>query len=147
MKIIVSVLMLTLSACSPKGVNDHRIVTVGNARPSIEAVVISHQSVMIEVGTTGMGPVIGGTTGGLIANNNSDDIGIIIAGIIAGAVVGEVVESDGNLHQATEYVIQTQNGLLLTVVQANQKKPIFLIGESVILIHGYPSRLIKDPRK
>jgi outer membrane lipoprotein SlyB len=71
----------------------------------------------------------------------------VFAGILVGAIAGEMIESDANTHEATEYVIQTDNDLLLTVVQVNKNNPIFYVGEKVILIHGYPSRLIKDPRK
>lgn len=137
-----------LSACSTvDGQGRYRIETIGNAKRSVGAVVISHQPVMVQSGTTGTGQLVGGTAGGLIADNNSDNAGVVFAGILVGAIAGEMIESDANTHEATEYVIQTDNDLLLTVVQVNKNNPIFYVGEKVILIHGYPSRLIKDPRK
>jgi|TARA_B100000929_G_scaffold283168_1_gene263947 outer membrane lipoprotein SlyB len=136
---------LYLSACVD-GVGKYRVESIGNAQRSVGAVVISYQPVFVQTESSGTGALIGGTTGGYIADDNSDNPFVIIAGVIGGAIVGEMVESDANTHEATEYVIQTENDLLLTVVQINKNNPIFKTGERVILIHGYPSRLIRDTR-
>lgn len=145
---ITTIVLLYLSACSIiDGQGKYRIETIGNAKRSVGAVIISHQAVIVQAGISGKGSLIGGTTGGLIADNNSDNAGVVFAGIIAGAIVGEMIEQDANTHQATEYVIQTETGMLLTVVQINRYNPIFKTDDRVILIHGYPSRLIRDTRK
>ena len=137
-----------LSACSTvDGQGRYRIETIGNAKRSVGAVVISSQSVIVQASVSGKGSLIGGTAGGLVADNNSDNAGVVFAGIIAGAIVGEMIEQDANTHNATEYVIQTETKMLLTVVQININNPIFKVDERVILIHGYPSRLIRDTRK
>jgi len=144
----VSIAFFYLSACTTTdGQGRYRIETIGNAKRSVGAIVISQQSVMVQGSITGRGTLIGGTAGGLIADNESDNAGIVFAGILAGAIIGEMIEKDANIHEATEYVIQTDNKMLLTVVQVNVGNIIFKVGEKVILIHGYPSRLIKDPRK
>lgn len=143
----VLVTLLLLSACATTGDSRYRVETIGNAKRSVGAIVISNKPIMIQAGTTGTGSLVGGTTGGLIADNNSDNAGVVFAGIIAGAIIGEMIESNANVHKATEYVIQTKNDSLLTVAQVDKNNPIFKVGEKVILIHGYPSRLIRDPRK
>ncbi|ALE52421.1 MAG: hypothetical protein HOE35_01740 [Candidatus Ruthia sp.] len=145
---VTTITLLYLSACATiDGQGKYRVETIGNAKRSVGAVVISHQMVVVQADISGKGSLIGGTTGGLIADNNSDNAGVVFAGIIAGAIVGEMVEQDSNTHEATEYVIQTETDMLLTVVQINRNNPIFKTDERVILIHGYPSRLIKDTRK
>jgi len=145
---IATIILFYLSACSTiDGQGKYRVETIGNAKRSVGAVVISHQPVIVQADISGKGSLIGGTTGGLIADNNSDNAGVVFAGILAGAIVGEMVEQDANTHEATEYVIQTETGMLLTVVQINRNNPIFKIDERVILIHGYPSRLIRDTRR
>ena len=51
-----------LSACSTvDGQGRYRIETIGNAKRSVGAVVISHQPVMVQSGTTGTGQLVGGT--------------------------------------------------------------------------------------
>lgn len=43
-----------------------------------------------------------------------------------------------------EYVVQTENGSMMTVVQG--AAPSFAQGDKVLVLYGSPSRLIADPR-
>ncbi|AWF33676.1 putative outer membrane lipoprotein SlyB [Klebsiella oxytoca] len=43
-----------------------------------------------------------------------------------------------------EYVIETENGNLMTVVQGNT--PLFVEGNKILVLYGSPSRIIADPR-
>lgn len=141
--------LLVLFACSctsVDGTGRYRIESIGNARRSVEAEVISATPAYIQDGTTGAGAALGGAAGGSIAANNSDDIGVIIAGIIGGILIGDSVEGLNNIHDATEYVIQTSTGAILTVAQINSGNDIYMGGDKVILVYGYPARLIRDPR-
>ena len=61
-------------------------------------------------------------------------------------MVGDAIEASGNNHEGMEYLIQTENDLLLTVAQINEDHEIFKVGDKVILIYGHPHRLIRDPR-
>jgi len=141
------VLTSLLTACSTvDGDGRYRVATIGNAKRSVEAVIITSQSVFVQTATSGGGATFGGTTGGLIAGNNSDNAGVIIAGIIGGIIIGDAIEGGANVHDATEYVIKTATGALFTVVQVNKNNPIFQDGDDVILVYGFPSRLIRDPR-
>ncbi len=81
-----------------------------------------------------------------MALDNSDSATALIAGIIAGAVVGDLLEANGKTYDGTEYVIESEAGLLLTVAQVNSGEEVFSKGDRVILVYGYPHRLIKDPR-
>ena len=113
---IATIILFYLSACSTiDGQGKYRVETIGNAKRSVGAVVISHQPVIVQADISGKGSLIGGTTGGLIADNNSDNAGVVFAGILAGAIVGEMVEQDANTHEATEYVIQTETGMLALI--------------------------------
>lgn len=47
---------------------------------------------IVQAGIQGKGSLIRGTTGGLIAGNISDNAGMVFAGIIVGAIVGEMLE-------------------------------------------------------
>jgi outer membrane lipoprotein SlyB len=135
------------SSCTTvDGTGRYRIESIGNAQRSIEATVISVEPAYIRRETTGAGAALGGTTGGAIAYNNSDNAGVIIAGIIGGAIVGNYVEGMNNVLNATEYVIQTSTGAIFTVAQVNKGHEIFVENDNVILVYGYPARLIRDPR-
>lgn len=72
----------------------------------------------------------------------SDNAGVIIAGIIGGILIGEAIKSADNVHDATEYVIRTSANTLFTVAQVYRGNIIFKKDDKVILVYGYPSRLI-----
>lgn len=143
--LIISLCIIT--SCTTDGVGRYRIQSIGNAYRSVEAIILQTSSVYIQEGVSGAGAALGGTIGGGIAAENSDNLAVIIAGIISGALVGEYMAGLNNIHTATEYVIQTSNGALFTVAQVNDGNEIFTEGTSVILIYGYPIRLIRDVRK
>ncbi len=141
---VVSLLMIV--SCATDGVGRYRVQSIGNAQRSIEATVIRSAPVYIQEESSGSGAALGGTVGGGLAADGSDNVAVIIAGIIAGAIVGDYVEGVNNIHQATEYVIQTSNGALFTVAQIDSNNEIFEEGDNVILVYGYPTRLLKDTR-
>jgi outer membrane lipoprotein SlyB len=134
-------------AATNDGQGVYRVQSVGNAQRSVEAVVLTAKPVLIVRANSGAGANAGGLAGGVIAAENSDDAGVIIAGIIAGAVIGDAIESSGNRFNGHEYVIENKRGALLTVAQIDDGSEIFGPSDNVILIYGYPHRLIKDPRK
>ena len=124
----------------------YRVETIGNAKRSIEAVILSSQPVLVRSSSTGVGGVLGGATGGVIAANNSNNIAIIFAGFLGGVILGDTIERAGTDREATEYVIENRTKAIFTVVQINKNNPTFIPGDKVILVYGYPSRLTKDPR-
>ena len=144
---MIALLGTLLSACVQDGVGKYRVQSVGNAQRSVAAVVLSAKPVLITQDTSGAGANAGGALGGAIAlDNNSDSATALVAGVIAGAVVGEMIEAHGNAFEGTEYVIESTTGLILAVAQVNEQSEIFRQGDRVILVYGYPHRLIRDPR-
>lgn len=144
--LICLVITQTLFACSSMDTTGkYRVQTIGNAQRSVRAVVLSAEPVYIQGGTSGVGAALGATAGGGIASEGSDNAAVIIAGIILGAVIGDYIEGQDNVYPATQYVIETSNGILLTVAQIDEGNGIFKKGDNVILVHGYPNRLILDP--
>lgn len=135
-----------LIGCVKDDVGKYRVQSIGNAQRSIAGVVLSASSVFIAEDTSGAGANAGGALGGAMAIDNSDSATVLVAGIIAGAVIGNAIESQGNTYEGTEYVIETEAGLLLTVAQVNRNEEVFTKGDRVVLVYGYPHRLIRDPR-
>lgn len=142
---VIATLML-FTSCVTDGVGKYRIQSIGKASRSVSAVVLSANPVTIIEGTTGAGANAGAALGGAYALDTSDSAAVLVAGVIAGAVIGEAIEANGNEHNATEYLIQTDNEILLTVAQIDANQEIFSKGDKVILVYGHPHRLIRDPR-
>ena len=135
-----------LTACVKDGTGKYRVQSVGNAQRSISAIVLSTSPVIIAKDTSGAGSNSGGALGGALAIDNSDSATVLVAGIIAGAVIGNAIEAQGNTYEGTEYLIETEAGLLLTIAQVNKNGELHRKGDRVVLIYGYPHRLIRDPR-
>ena len=139
--------ILFISACSSvDGQGRYRVQSVGNAQRSVEATIISATPVYIQEATSGTGSALGAMTGGGLAAGGSDNVAVIIAGIIAGAVIGDYIEGQNNIHGATEYIIETSSQILFVVAQINEGNMIFKNGDKVVLVYGYPTRLVPDPR-
>jgi|TARA_Y100000768_G_scaffold236533_1_gene178897 outer membrane lipoprotein SlyB len=128
------------------GQGQYRIATIGNSQRSIPAVVISAKKVTIKELNSGAYAEAGGWLGGAIAAEDSDNSAVIIAGIIAGAVVGNAIEDAKNTYAGTEYIIQAESGRLFTVAQVDSNADILKKGDKALLVYGYPHRLMKDPR-
>ena len=139
--IILASLLVMVGCATVDGQGRYRVESIGKAQRSTEAVVISARPAFIQQSTSGQGAAVGGLVGGGLAAE-SDNAGVIIAGIIGGILIGEAIESAGNVHDATEYVIRTSANALFTVAQVDRGNIIFKKDDKVILVYGYPSRLI-----
>ena len=144
---ILATLALLIGCQTPDGSGVYRIESIGNAQRSIEAVVMSTRPVRIQANATGAGGNAGGIAGGLIAANNSDNAAVIVAGIIGGIIVGAAIENSAGVYEGTEYVIKTSADVILTVAQINKGNSVYALGDKVILLYGFPCRLIKDRRR
>ena len=143
--------ILLLSGCFSvnqphDGQGHYRIATIGNSQRSVPAVVISVRKVTIKELNSGAYAEAGGWLGGAMAAQNSDNSAVIIAGVIAGAVVGNAIEDAKNTLAGTEYVIEADTGRLFTVAQVDKNSDILKKGDRALLVYGYPHKLIKDPR-
>lgn len=137
--------IIILTGCkTPISGNSYSAGSVGNVNRAVEAEVISKREVDIQ-GTSETGAAVG-ATGGAIAGGaaGGDDALGIVAGAIGGAVVGGLLggatEKDATRQKGIEYVVRTENGVLLTVVQG--RIPTIEKGQSVIVIYGSRSRII-----
>ena len=63
---------------------------------------------------------------------------------MVGGVAGAAIESSATRQKGMEYVVETENGNLMTIVQGLE--PVFAVRQKVLVLYGSPSRLIVDPR-
>jgi outer membrane lipoprotein SlyB len=68
-----------------------------------------------------------------------------IGGAVIGGLAGAAIESSATQQKGLEYVVETENGNLMTIVQGTN--PAFMEGQRVLVLYGTPSRLIADPRR
>lgn len=152
MKIIAALISTTfflfLNGCasniSPK---NYSVGSVGQVNRTVSATVISVRQVDI-AGTTGLGGSAGTATGALVGSAAGNNARANIVGAIGGAVVGGLagaaIEANATKQKGMEYVVETENGNLMTIVQGTDT--VFAEGEKILVLYGSPSRLIADSR-
>ncbi|MFP1483069.1 hypothetical protein ACLB1S_08405 [Escherichia coli] len=67
-----------------------------------------------------------------------------VGGAVIGGIAGAAIESSATKQTGMQYVVETENGNLMTIVQG--KDPLFTQGSKVLVLSGNPSRIITDPR-
>ena len=138
--LIVGVFLLATQSCaSTDGVGKYETKSIGQVERIVLAEVVAVESISLLDATTG-GALAGGAIGGL-ATSGSDDPTIILAGILAGAVVGAVLEDSLNTHQAILYTLTTQNGATLKVAKLASDGPRISEGQRVAVKYGYHARI------
>ncbi len=139
--------MIACGCASNIGPASYSVGSVGQVNRTIAGKIISARPVEIN-GSTGAGGATGGalgaTLGSSAGNGGRANLAGGIAGAVAGAMVGAAVEQGATRLPGMEYVVQTENNNLMTIVQG--RDPIFLANDSVLVLYGSPSRIIKDPR-
>lgn len=140
-----AIIILPLSGCvTNTAPNQYRASQVGSVNRAVQGTVLSARAVSVDT-STGAGGVAGagagGAIGAAIGDGGSDLVVGAVAGAIIGGLVGAAIEKRNAIKDAREYVVQTSNGALLTVVQAGE--PI-AEGAKVIVLYGSPARIIID---
>ena len=137
------------AGCTPNiAPSTYSVGSVGQVNRTIAAVVVSVRAVRVD-GAGGGGGLAGGAAGAVAGSSlgssgRANAVGAI-GGAVVGAVAGAAIERGASSQDALEYVVQTENDNLLTIVQG--KSPLFAEGDRVLVLYGSPARLIADPRK
>lgn len=126
----------------------YSVGSVGQVNRTIPATVVSVREVDV-AGNTDTGGAAGtaiGAVAGSAAGAGNTRGGIIgaIGGAVVGSLAGATIEAGATRQKGLEYVVETENGNLMTIVQGGD--PRFASGQKVLVLYGSPSRLIVDPR-
>ena len=148
MKYLSVMVVLALSGCVPNvNPDSYSVGAVGQVNRTIAAQIVSVRDVNISgtnsIGAAagaGMGAAAGSSIGGGVRSNVAGAIG----GAVIGGIAGAIAQESMTRQQGVEYVVQTQNGNLMTIVQGSS--PRFTEGQKVLVLYGSPARIIADPR-
>ena len=148
MKIIpcgtVLVLGLLMGACTTNISPDtYSVDSVGSVTRSVPGVIVSSRPVNVE-GTQKIGGVTGAVAGGVAGSaigggDRAHALGAIGAAVI-GALAGSAIEKGITNQTGIEYVVKTDNGELLTLVQG--PSPAFSVGQKVMILYGKRARIV-----
>jgi outer membrane lipoprotein SlyB len=137
-----------LTACATNvSPTAYSVGSVGQVNRTVAARVISVRPVEIS-GTTAAGGTVGAALGAIggsgAGHSDRSNLAGSIAGAAAGAIVGAALENSATRQSGFEYVVQTENDNLMTIVQG--ANPTFAVNDNVLVLYGSPARLIPDPR-
>ena len=146
--VITSLLAIILAGCatniSPK---TYSVGSVGQVNRTISATVINAREVDV-AGTQGLGAGVGAAAGGIagssIGSGGRENLIGALAGAVVGGIAGAAIERSATEQKGMEYVVETENGNLMTIVQGVTE--LFKEGQKVLVLYGTPSRIIADSR-
>ncbi|SDE34660.1 MULTISPECIES: hypothetical protein [Kordiimonas] len=130
-------LALTATACS-QSVSPHSYdsYAVGEARRVERGVVDSYRWVEIRKSNSGVGTAagvgIGAAAGSTVGNSGAENVIGAIGGALLGGLIGNSIDKAGSKTSGFEYIIRTESGNLITIVQADRHP--FAEGTPVILV-------------
>jgi outer membrane lipoprotein SlyB len=111
--------------------------------------VVSARTVDIQGSQSGVGTMAGTATGAVagsaIGSSTRANVIGAIGGAVLGGVVGGAVEEGTTRQQGMEYVVETEDGSLLTIVQGIESP--LREGDRVIVVYGARARVIADPSR
>lgn len=137
---------LGLSGCyTTYGPYDVSGYHAGQANDVQYATVVSAHNVTIRDGETGLGTaagaVVGGAFGSTVGGGTPENIAVGIVGAIAGGLIGHAIEKGVSQHNATEYVVRTDHGETLSVVQGNDY--LLAPGQKVMMVYSGGGRNVR----
>ncbi len=142
-----AVVVAGLSACAPQYTGTtYSGYEIGRPAAIDRGVIVAARDVEVRGPNSGVGTVVGAGTGAVagsyIGHGGRGTILGVIGGAVIGGIVGTVVEDAANRGQATEFIIQRQDGAQFSVVQTNEDR--LQVGERVLVIYGAQTRLARD---
>lgn len=134
------------TACTPDiSPDNYSVGAVGQINRTVRGVIINVRPVKIG-GTqsgvgAGAGALAGGTAGAKIGGSDTANIIGAIGGAVVGGIAGSAIEESATRQTGMEYVVETANGALVTVVQGTADE-LLTVGQRVLVIYGSRARII-----
>jgi|GEM_PF-626128 len=132
-------LALTATACT-QTVSPHSYdsYAVGEARRVERGVIDSYRWVEIRKSNSGVGTAagvgIGAAAGSTVGDSGAENVIGAIGGALLGGLIGNSIDKSGSKTSGFEYIIRTESGNLITIIQADRQP--FAEGTPVIIVFG-----------
>lgn len=135
-------------SCKPNiSPDSYSVGSVGQVNRVVRGVIVSARAVAISGTNTGIGAgagaIAGGAGGSVIGGSTEANIAAGVAGAVVGGLIGAMAEQEITRQTGMEYVIEAENGALITIVQGDES-PLG-VGEKVLVMYGGRARVIKSP--
>lgn len=137
-------LMLATGACTSNiGANQYSVSGTGEVNRALKGTVVSVRQVSVQ-SENGAGTLIGAAAGGVagstIGGGDTAHILGAIGGAVLGGMAGDAAQGALSKQGGYEYVIQLDNGSLVTVTQGTDV--LLTPGQKCIVLYGKQARVI-----
>lgn len=137
-------LALTVAACTSNiGADQYSTASTGQANRAMRCTVLSVRAVTVQ-SDNNAGMLVGGAAGGvagtMLGGNDTTKILGALGGAVVGGLAGDVAQDQLSKQGGYEYVVETQNGNVMTVTQGNDV--LMTPGEKCLLLYGNKARVI-----
>lgn len=135
-------------SCKPNiSPDSYSVGSVGQVNRVVRGIIVSAREVAISGTNTGIGAgagaIAGGAGGSAIGGSTEANVAAGVAGAVVGGLIGAMAEQEMTRQTGMEYIIEAENGALITIVQGDES-PLG-VGEKVLVIYGGRARVIKSP--
>lgn len=145
--LIIATLFLLASCAENINPDTVSVGDTGKSGSVTPATVISVNPIKVKgsktVGQTA-GAIAGAVGGSAIGSTTRINILTGLAGGLLGGFIGGAAEEAITAQEGYEYIIETANGNMITVIQG--KEPAFQKGDRVLLMGGSKARIVADNR-
>ena len=142
--LILPALMLVAACTSNIGANQYDSSGVGEVSRAVKGTVVSVRQVRVTSNDNNAGTLIGAAAGGvagsLIGGGDAAHILGAIGGATLGGIAGDAAQSGLSAQTGYEYVIELDNGSMVTVTQGNDV--LLTPGQRCIVLYGNRARVI-----
>ncbi len=146
--LLITVILANHGCASSISPESYSVGSVGQINRTVSATIINAREVDIDGSTVAGGSIgagAGAVAGSILGGNNiRGNLAGAIGGAVVGGIAGAVIEASATKQKGMEYIAETENGNLMTVVQG--VGPIFSLGQKVFVLYGSPARIIPDRR-
>ena len=136
-------MLLTAGACTSRiGADQYDTSAVGEVNRAVKGTVVSVRQISI-ASNNGAGTLIGGAAGGVAGSmiGGSDTAHILGAiGAVVGGIAGNAAQEGLSSQSGYEYVIQLDNGSMVTVSQGNDV--LLNPGQKCMVLYGKRARVV-----
>ena len=143
---LVFVMSVLMTGCATNISQDsYSVDSVGDVSRTVSGVIVSARYINVQ-GTSQIGGLAGSLAGSVagssIGGGTRANILGAIGGAIIGAMAGSAIEKGVTAQKGVEYVVQTNSGQNLTLVQGDNI--VFNPGDRVLVLYGQRARIVAD---
>ncbi len=137
--------MLAIVACTADiGTNDYYASSAGEVNRAAKGTVISVRQVTVKSNNNNAGTLFGAAAGGVAGSaiGGGDTVPILgaIGGALIGGIAGDAAQAELSKQAGYEYVVQLDNGGLVTIVQGANE--LLVPGQKCLVLYGRQARIV-----